>query len=136
MPEDRPYTLHVGSDAEGFRVTYVPGSCALELECWGYWSEDIISTFLKHAGAALDKLERPLVVSWDASDFKPQSADGQAGIRSLMKRMAEVPGSRIHALGKNLLTRMQLTRLARDTGLSLEFSDQPVSRPPERSKKR
>ena len=132
MSEERAYTLHVGSDAEGFRVTYVPGSRALETECWGHWSEDVIAAFGKHVGVAIDKLDKPLQVAWDASSFKPQSADGQACIRTLMKRMAESPGSRVIALAKNLLTRMQLTRLARDAELSLEFSDQAASKPPER----
>jgi hypothetical protein len=132
VSEERAYTLHVGSDAEGFRVTYVPGRCALQIESWGHWSEDIVAAFSRHVGAAIDKLEKPIQVAWDAGFFSPQSAEGQACLRAIMKRIAEPPGSRVVAQAKNLLTRMQFARLAKDAGLALEFSDVPVSKPPER----
>jgi hypothetical protein len=42
--------------------------------------------------------------------------------------------SRVSVLATNVLTRMQLTRLAREAGLEIEFSNQPSSTPPMRGR--
>lgn len=123
MPEERPHTLHVGTDADGFRVTHTAGGRELRIEGWGYWDAETCHAFARHVGGVLDKLAPPIVLLFDASVLKPQAIEGQEVIRAFFRRAASMPRSSVVALAKNVLTRMQLTRLGRECSLDLGFSD-------------
>ena len=130
MSDDRPRTLHVGTETDGFRLTHTPGGNELRIECWGYWDDETCLAFGRHAGAALEKLAPPIVLNFEANVLKTQGTQGQDAIRSFFKRAAGMPRSSSRALASNVLTRMQLTRLARDAGLELGFHDKATSTPP------
>jgi hypothetical protein len=130
MSDDRARTLHVGTEADGFRLTHTPGENELRIEGWGYWDAETCKAFGRHAGAALEKLTPPIVVVLAASVLKPQGTEGQDALRAFFKRAAGLPGSQARALATNVLTRMQLTRLAREASLALGFDDKPTSTPP------
>jgi hypothetical protein len=130
MGQDRARTLHVGTETDGFRVTHTPGGSELRVEGWGYWDNETCLAFGRHAGSALEKLTAPIVLVLDATVLKPQGTEGQDALRAFFKRAAGAPGSSARALAANVLTRMQLTRLARDAGLELDFDGKTTSTPP------
>jgi hypothetical protein len=130
MLNERPRTLHVGTESDGFRLTHTPGGRELTFECWGYWDPETCRAFVRHAAAALEKATPPIVLVLSASVLKPQSQEGQDAIRGVLRRVAAVPQVRVNVFATNVLTRMQLTRLAREAQLEFGFVDQPTSTPP------
>lgn len=134
MSEERPRTLHVGTEADGFRVIHTPGGHDLRIECWGYWDAETCRAFDRHTAAALEKVAPPLAFVLVATMLKPQASEGQDAIRALFRRVAASPHGVVSVLAANVLTRMQLTRLARDAQLEFGFSDLPASTPPMRSR--
>jgi len=131
MVDQHGHALRAGSDQDGFEITRALVSSHLGLETWGYWERETARAFSKHALAALDQLSPPLVVRWDAARLKPQSEDGQAALRAVMKRLAGVALDALTVTADNALMRMQLTRIARDCALpELVFSGPIHSVPP------
>lgn len=63
MSAERPRTLHVGTEADGFRVIHTPGAGDLRIEGWGHWDTETCRAFERHAVAALEKLEAPVASS-------------------------------------------------------------------------
>lgn len=66
--------------------------------------------------------------------LKPQAPEGQDVLRAFFRRLVGVNRSVVSMLAANVLTRMQLTRLAREAQLDFGFGDLPSSTPPLRSR--
>lgn len=127
-------TRQVGSEAAGFRLVYPPGGRTLRIEAWGYWSPEVAAAFGRESASACRELSGPVSLVFDAMRLKPQSADGQGALRVMMKSVAgaRISGGRV--LVDNILTRMQLLRIAKECGLDrlLQFvvrseGDEPVT---------
>ncbi len=116
-------TLEVGSESGGFRV--VGGQSSLRIAVRGYWPPEVARAFGKDATAALQKLPAAGTFVLDATEFKTQGAEGQEALRLFLRAASGMAFAKGAAVAKNVLTRMQLTRLIRECGLDdrLEFSD-------------
>jgi hypothetical protein len=122
-----PETMQVGTKAAGFRIVLTPGGTALRLESWGYWSPDLALAFSRDVIVACRKVSSPLSFVLDATELKPQGREGQEALRTLMRCLAQFVLASATISTKNILTKMQLTRLAKDCGVEslLQITDQP-----------
>jgi hypothetical protein len=129
MTAQNSHASQYGTELAGFRIQYAPGGHSLRLHAWGFWTSDIAEAFGRAATTACLEVLVPIDFVFDASDLKPQNADGQAALRSMMKGLAPLRFSNARVIVSNLLTRMQLTRLARECSAStvLRFEDGSTS---------
>ena len=117
-------TADVGTEAGGFRIQ-AGRDGTVRVTAWGYWPPDVARTFGADATAATQKLGAAGAFTLEASDLKPQGADGQEALRVLFRALVPATFARGLVLSSNALTRMQLTRLVRECGLDgrIEFGD-------------
>jgi hypothetical protein len=122
-----------GDEARGFRLQAAFGGRRLVVECWGYWEPETSALFSRLSLRALEKVVPPLDFTLDASLLKPQSSGGQEALRVFLKGLAAKHLECIKVRVSDVLTRMQLTRLMRESGLpSPEFSNPSSDAPPAR----
>jgi hypothetical protein len=106
-----------GTAAAGFRIwRETAPSSTLRIACWGYWPADVAASFSQEALAALTGLEPPIGFLLDASLLRPQGEAGQQALQSLMRALAKLRISSATVLANDILTRMQLVRLANNCG--------------------
>jgi hypothetical protein len=105
----------VGTDGGGFRLT--SGTVEFRIEGWGYWTPDVVSAFRRQAPPAARKLGADGLFVFDAKLMKPQGTDGQDALRELFRLLAALPFARGSVMAANALTRMQITRLLRESAL-------------------
>jgi hypothetical protein len=132
MPDLDLPARHIGTEAGGFSITYVLGGHTLHVKCWGYWAHDTAVAFGRDAQLACRRVSAPLAFTLDASALKPQSGDGQESLRALFGCLANTTLSGAIMFGSDILTKMQLRRLATECGVGsvLHFGDRPPSSPP------
>jgi hypothetical protein len=120
----------VGTDAGGFRVPSAAQG-AVRVTAWGYWPPEVSKSFAADAVAAANKLGAAGIFTLEAAELKPQGADGQEALRVLFRALAAATFARGFVLSSNALTRMQLTRLVRESGLDgrIEFGDSGSNTP-------
>lgn len=118
MSADDTHAYQGGTEASGYRVSYIPRGNALHLECWGYLPPDVAAAFAKEAEAACRALMRPFEAGLTATELKPQGEEGREALRAVMKCMCLSGVSSVTVSVTNILTRMQLTRLANESGIS------------------
>ncbi|MBN2369964.1 MAG: hypothetical protein JXO72_05705 [Vicinamibacteria bacterium] len=117
MPAISPETRHAGNKVAGFRITYTPGEGSIHFECWGYWTSDVAAAFSQHAIAACQEVGTPIDFMLDATALKPQGEWGQEAFCDLLSGLASLKLSSARVSASNVLTRIQLTRLARECGV-------------------
>jgi hypothetical protein len=124
MPGVEISPLEVGSEAGGYRVSGSP-STVLRIRAWGYWPPDVTAAFAQQAATVCRELAAEATLALDASDFKPQGAEGQEALRVFFRALEPLTFAKGIVLAGNALTRMQLTRLLRECGLDgrLNFGD-------------
>lgn len=110
-----------GNQAGGFRFSRSPAG-GLSLQVWGYWAADVVAAFARDALGATPELNAATVFTLDASELKPQGADGQDALRVLFRALAGSPFARGTVISKNALTTMQVARLLRECGLDARMS--------------
>jgi hypothetical protein len=132
MSDKRPEIREVGDEVAGFRIKYTPEENALHIECWGYWIADVAAVFGWDAVAACQEVSTPLDFVLDASALKPQGEQGQGALRALMSGLASLQLSSTKVFTGNILTKIQLTRLARECGVDkrLQFDSHPADASP------
>ena len=130
MPAAEISPAEVGTDTGGFRVSGTP-QVELRIEGWGYWSPAVVAAFAREAPAASQKFSPAAAFMLDANQLKPQGAEGQEALRALFRGLSALKFSRLTVVAQNALTRMQLTRLARECGLDghLTFGDSLYTAP-------
>lgn len=106
----------VGNEAGGFRIVGTAQG-VLRVTAWGYWHQDVVRTFTTDAPSALQKLSASGTFVLEAAELKPQGADGQEALRVLFRALAPLAFAKASVLASNALTRMQLARLLRESGL-------------------
>jgi len=110
----------VGDALAGFSVDSVP-SDGVKVSGWGFWSVEIASAF---AGAVLEACRsqaRGATLTLDLADLKPMREEGQ---QSLSRVLRAAPGLGISAISiatTNPLTRLQLVRLASESGTAVRW---------------
>jgi hypothetical protein len=120
-----PETMQVGTKAAGFRIMCQPGGKAVRVEGWGYWPADVALAFGRDMISACRKVSSPLSFLFDATELKPQGHDGQEALRTLMRCLVQFGLSSVTISTNNILTKMQLTRLAKECGVEslLQIND-------------
>ncbi len=108
--------IEVGGTKDGFRITGTL-QAALRIEVWGYWPSDVASAFARDAQAALQKLAALAVFTLDATNLKPQGAEGQDALRSMLRALASIQFAKGTVVASNILTSMQIARLLRECKL-------------------
>ncbi len=108
--------VEVGGEAGGFRVTGTP-QAALRVEAWGYWPPEVVTAFTRAAPAATQQLAPSAMFTLDATNLKPQGADGQEALRAMLRALAPLAFSKGVILASNVLTSMQIARLLRECKL-------------------
>jgi len=116
MPFAEFSPAEVGTEAGGFRIVGTAQG-VLRVTAWGYWPADVVRTFATDAPSALQKLLPAGTFVLEATDLKPQGADGQEALRVLFRGLAPLPFAKASVVAKNALTRMQFARLLRESGV-------------------
>ena len=115
MPPSDFQAPEVGTEAFGFRVTGAPA--AVRIEAWGYWPPDVASAFARQVTPITRKFSPDAVFAFDANELKPQGIEGQEALRAFFVGLSTTAFAKGTLLARNVLTRMQLTRLLRECGL-------------------
>jgi hypothetical protein len=108
--------VEVGGKKDGFRITGTP-QAALRIEAWGYWPPDVATAFARDAQAALQRLAAEAVFTLDATNLKPQGADGQEALRAVLRALSSIVFAKGTVVASNILTSMQIARLLRECKL-------------------
>lgn len=106
----------VGTPGGGFRIVGTAQG-ALRITAWGYWQEDVARTFSTDGPSALQKLLPTGTFVLEATELKPQGADGQEALRVLFRGLAPLPFAKGQVVASHALARMQLARLLRECGV-------------------
>jgi len=116
-----PSVRQVGTDDAGFRITYTRGENTLHVEGWGYWNSEMGAALRRETTAAYRELSAPLNAVLELDRLKTQGAEGQEALRGLLRSLVATGAvsGKIHA--DNVLTRMQLTRLVRESAVEASF---------------
>jgi len=97
----------------------------LRITVWGYWTPEVARAFATEAQAAAQKLMPTSTLVVEAAALKPQGPDAQEAWRGFFRGLVGLVFARAVVVGANALTRMQLTRLVRESGVDgrVEFGD-------------
>jgi hypothetical protein len=130
MPFAEFSPAEVGTSAGGFRLVGTAQGL-LRVTVWGYWPTDVVRSFAVEASTALQKLGASGTLIVDASDLKPQGAEGQEALRMLFRGLVPLSLAKATVIASNALTRMQLARLLRESGVDgrVEISDSSSGTP-------
>lgn len=104
-------------NAFGFRIQ-ASDIGQLEVKCWVFWTAEVAVAFEREALAACRAHSSLSSCAWNASEMKPQAEHGQIAIRKLMIMLSTLDATDCRIIADNALTKMQLVRLARESGLS------------------
>lgn len=110
----------VGDEQAGFNVDSTP-SDGVRVRGWGFWSVDIAAAF---ASAVLDACRtqpRGAPLSLDLNDLKPMRDEGQQALSRVLRAAASVGAGSISIATTNALTRLQLVRLASESGVDVRW---------------
>ena len=116
MPLAEFSPAEVGTEAGGFRIVGTAQG-VLRMTVWGDWPQDVVRTFSSDAPSALQKLSPSGTFVLEATELKPQGADGQEALRVLFRALAPLEFAKASVVASNALTRMQLARLLRECSL-------------------
>jgi hypothetical protein len=110
----------VGDEQAGFSVDSAP-SDGVRVRGWGFWSVDVANAF---AGAVLEACRAqtkgaPLVL--DLADLKPMRDEGQQSLSRVLRAAPSVGTGSISIVTTNPLTRLQLVRLANESGADVRW---------------
>lgn len=110
----------VGDALAGFSVDSTP-SDGVKVSGWGFWSVEVASVF---AGAVLEACRRqsrgaPLTL--DLTDLKPMREEGQQSLSRVLRAAAGLGAGSISIATTNPLTRLQLVRLASESGVTVRW---------------
>ena len=116
MPFAEFSPAEVGTSAGGFRLVGTAQGL-LRVTAWGYWPAEVVRAFAIDAPTALQRVGHSGTLLVDASELKPQGADGQDALRLLFRGLKSFALAKAMVISSNALTRMQLARLLRESGV-------------------
>lgn len=108
--------IEVGGTKDGFRITGTP-QAALRIEAWGYWPPDVATAFARDVAAAVQKLSATAMFTLDATNLKPQGAEGQDALRAVLRALSPLAFAKGVIVASNIMTSMQIARLVRECKL-------------------
>jgi hypothetical protein len=110
--------VSIGTDGAGYRIS-TSEDAQLVIESWGFWDVTTATTFERDALEACTRMQQLRSCDWNAANLRPQAEHGRMAIRNLMIRLCAMRVSDCQIRADNALTMMQLSRLARESGLAL-----------------
>jgi hypothetical protein len=130
-------TKDVGTSDDGFRLRVYRNESAVRVDCRGFWPPEVAESFARETISGCRSAIPPFHLLVDASDLKPQSEDGQAALRRMLRYLATAEVASAVVSARNILTRMQLNRITNESGVSsvVAFADAPPSLWPDSSER-
>jgi hypothetical protein len=113
----------VGDERAGYQILSALVSGSLRVQCWGYWCGEVAATFEVDVPEACRETPNLTHFVLDAEELKPQGAQGQVALRSLMSHLGSMKETACTVLSTNALTKMQLVRFAREYGVNVVGDD-------------
>lgn len=110
----------VGDELAGFSVSAAP-SDGVKVKGWGFWSVPVATAF---AGAVLEACRtqaRGAPLTLDLSDLKPMRDEGQQALSRVLRAAPGLGIGAISIVTTNPLTRLQLVRLATESGADVRW---------------
>lgn len=131
MPGGGSFEKKAGGKDAGFHITYSPKESMLTVLAWGFWPPDLVSAFSRDASDACRELFDPLSVVMDATELKPQGTEGQKAIKAFLDCLKPSMMSGVTILVSNILTRLQLTRIVKESavGSLVQFKNESARAP-------
>ena len=104
-----------GTEDSGFAVDYRSGGRTVVVRAWGFWDPALAAAFPGAVTEACQEATPPFGLLLEVSQLKPQREAGQGAFRALMTALREGGPARTAVVFENAITKMQLTRIARET---------------------
>jgi hypothetical protein len=108
----------IGDDQAGFSVRYDPLDGRTEVTGWGFWNVEVATAFAAKVMAALRERSEPSQLLLDLAELKPMREEGQKSFASLIRALPSLGVTRTHIVTTSSLTKLQLVRIATETGTS------------------
>lgn len=105
-----------GDDAAGYSIE-VPTADTVEVFGWGFWSVELSSGFDAQVLNACSVKPRGAVLVIHMTRLKPMREQGQAAFGRVFDSLTEL-GLTTSIVTANALTKLQLMRLARESGVA------------------
>jgi hypothetical protein len=106
--------MRVGDDTAGFSVDLAVGS--ILVKGWGFWRREVAAPFASRVVEMCRGQQRGTTLRLEMTELKPLREEGQQSFRDLLRSLPGLNLSRVYVVTSNPLTRMQLMRLAADSG--------------------
>jgi hypothetical protein len=119
--------LRIGDDTTGFSIeVQAPGRVLVT--GWGFWSVQVALAFASSVVDACRAQPKGLKLVVDMSRLKPMRDEGQRSFALLMRSLRDVGVSHTSVITTNPLTKLQLVRLASESGAgsAIEWSDEAL----------
>jgi hypothetical protein len=107
-----------GDDLAGFSVRYDPVDGRTEVTGWGFWSVEVATNFATKVMTALRERPEAKALLLDLGELKPMREEGQKSFANLLRALPALGITRTHIVTTSSLTKMQLMRIATETGTS------------------
>jgi hypothetical protein len=109
--------LRVGTDSAGFSIDS-PASGGIVVVGWGFWSVEVATAFALSVIDACRARPRGAALVFEMSNLKPMRDEGQQSFSAILRALPGLGVARTSMVTTNPLTRMQLTRLATESGIN------------------
>ena len=109
--------LRVGTDSAGFSIDFPPTGAIL-VAGWGFWSVEVAAAFAPNVIDACRGRPRGSALVLEMSNLKPMRDEGQQSFSAILRALSGLGIARTSMVTTNPLTRMQLARLATETGIN------------------
>lgn len=107
--------MGVNTAAEaGFELQADASTRLVQGRGWGFWDRALAERFQRQLLDTMRRLGRPTRLLLDVTDLLPQPDDTQESLRQLMAASAPAGLAQAVLISTNAITRLQLTRLARE----------------------
>ena len=105
----------VGDDTAGFSIDSPPTG-GVRVTGWGFWSAQVAKAFPSAVFEACRGRQQGLALVVDMRDLKPMREEGQRSFSDVLRSLKGLGISRTSIVTTNPLTKLQLVRLAAETG--------------------
>lgn len=106
----------IGSDDAGFSLELKGGENLIEIVGWGFWGEDIATSFGYMVIEVCRYAPRGVHLSMDMNRLKPLRDEGQKAFAQVIANLGAFRIGEVSVTTSSHLTKLQLMRIARESG--------------------
>lgn len=121
-----PEAKQFGDPTGGFSVAMDAAGGEVTVVAWGFWSVEVAMSF---EGPTREACSHPSVskLVLDMTSLKPMRDEGQKGVGDVIRELPPLGINTITVITSSQLTKLQLLRLARETGMkdAINFIERP-----------